>query len=71
MKDDLVLVTGAGGFIGGSLVADLRQKGYRKIRAVDVKPIDEWLGTFSTPMQAFTTFSPKAFKMRLIRSSNQ
>jgi GDP-D-mannose 3',5'-epimerase len=46
MKDDLVLVTGAGGFIGGSLVADLRQKGYRKIRAVDVKPIGEWYQSF-------------------------
>src|SRR5581483_10292059 len=46
MKDDLVLVTGAGGFIGGSLVADLRQKGYRKIRAVDVKPFDEWYQQF-------------------------
>src|SRR6266536_1310025 len=46
MKDDLVVVTGAGGFIGGSLVADLRQKGYRKIRAVDIKPTDEWYQVF-------------------------
>src|ERR1017187_10322373 len=46
MKDDLVVVTGAGGFIGGSLVADLRQQGYRKIRAVDVKPLDEWYQVF-------------------------
>ena len=46
MTDDLVLVTGAGGFIGGSLVADLRQKGYKKIRAVDVKPIGEWYQAF-------------------------
>jgi nucleoside-diphosphate-sugar epimerase len=46
MKDDLVLVTGAGGFIGGSLVADLRQYGYKNIRAVDVKPIEEWYQSF-------------------------
>jgi nucleoside-diphosphate-sugar epimerase len=46
MKDDLVVVTGAGGFIGGSLVADLRQQGYKKIRAVDVKPQDEWYQIF-------------------------
>jgi GDP-D-mannose 3',5'-epimerase len=46
MKDDLVLVTGAGGFIGGSLVADLRRKGYKKIRAVDVKPLAEWYQSF-------------------------
>jgi nucleoside-diphosphate-sugar epimerase len=46
MKDDLLVVTGAGGFIGGSLVADLRQKGHKKIRAVDVKPLDEWYQSF-------------------------
>jgi len=46
MKDDLVVVTGAGGFIGGSLVADLRKKGYKKIRAVDIKPMDEWYQVF-------------------------
>src|SRR5215467_13726010 len=46
MKDDLVVVTGGGGFIGGSLVADLRQQGYKKIRAVDIKPSDEWYQIF-------------------------
>ncbi|MET0931731.1 MAG: NAD-dependent epimerase/dehydratase family protein [Aeromicrobium sp.] len=36
-----VLVTGAGGFIGGHLVADLLAQGMA-VRSVDVKPIDEW-----------------------------
>ena len=36
-----VLVTGAGGFIGGHLVADLLENG-KDVRAVDVKPQDEW-----------------------------
>ena len=36
-----VVVTGAGGFIGGHLVADLLGQG-KTVRAVDVKPIDEW-----------------------------
>ncbi len=44
--DDLVLVTGAGGFIGGHLVADLRRLGYRRLRAVDMKPIDDWYQMF-------------------------
>jgi GDP-D-mannose 3',5'-epimerase len=36
-----VLVGGAGGFIGGHLVADLLSQGM-EVRAVDVKPLDEW-----------------------------
>ncbi len=36
-----VLVVGAGGFIGGHLVADLLAQG-KSVRAVDVKPFDEW-----------------------------
>jgi len=46
MQDDLVVITGAGGFIGGSLVADFRKQGYKKIRAVDIKPLDEWYQRF-------------------------
>jgi nucleoside-diphosphate-sugar epimerase len=42
-----VLVTGAGGFIGGHLVAHLRRKGVAHIRAVDCKPPSEWYQRFS------------------------
>jgi GDP-D-mannose 3',5'-epimerase len=40
-----VLVAGAGGFIGGHLVADLLRQG-RSVRAVDRKPLDEWYQCF-------------------------
>jgi nucleoside-diphosphate-sugar epimerase len=40
-----IVVCGAGGFIGGHLVADLRRQG-KKVRAVDVKPLDEWYQLF-------------------------
>lgn len=39
---DRVLVTGAGGFIGGHLVAGLRARGFSDLRAVDVKPLSTW-----------------------------
>jgi nucleoside-diphosphate-sugar epimerase len=41
-RDDLVVVCGGGGFIGGHLVADLVRRGHQRVRAVDIKPIDEW-----------------------------
>ena len=44
--DDLTLVTGAGGFIGGHLVAELRRRGHRRLRAVDIKPLDQWFQRF-------------------------
>ena len=39
---DLVLVTGAGGFFGGHLVAELRRRVHQRIRAVDIKPTTKW-----------------------------
>jgi len=46
-KQSLVVVAGAGGFIGGSLVASLRAQRYRRIRAVDLKPFEAWYQQFS------------------------
>src|ERR1700737_1098049 len=45
-KEDVVLVAGAGGFIGGHLVSALRAEGYDNIRAVDQKPLANWYQTF-------------------------
>ena len=45
LKDQKVVVCGAGGFIGGHLVKDLLEQGVNVVRAVDVKPLDEWYQT--------------------------
>ncbi len=42
LTDRKVVVCGAGGFIGGHLVGNLLASGVNVIRAVDVKPLDEW-----------------------------
>jgi nucleoside-diphosphate-sugar epimerase len=41
-----ILVCGAGGFIGGHLIADLRRQGHTQLRAVDKKPLSEWYQRF-------------------------
>jgi nucleoside-diphosphate-sugar epimerase len=41
-----IVVCGGGGFIGGHLVADLLKQGQHEIRAVDIKPFDEWYQQF-------------------------
>jgi GDP-D-mannose 3',5'-epimerase len=41
-KDDLIVITGAGGFIGGNLALYFKKKGFTNIRAADKKPLYEW-----------------------------
>ena len=45
-KDDLVVVAGGGGFIGGWLVRRLLELGHRRVRAVHLKPLDNWFQLF-------------------------
>jgi GDP-D-mannose 3', 5'-epimerase len=44
--NDVVVVCGGGGFIGGHLVADLLRKQEARVRSVDDKPLDEWFQLF-------------------------
>ena len=41
-KDDLIVITGGGGFIGGNLAKYFRDRGFTRIRAADKKPLYEW-----------------------------
>ncbi len=45
-RDRPILVAGGGGFIGGHLVAQLLREGCRHVRAVDIKPMDQWHQVF-------------------------
>jgi nucleoside-diphosphate-sugar epimerase len=42
LTNEKVVVCGGGGFIGGHLVKALLDNGVNVVRAVDVKPLDEW-----------------------------
>ena len=42
LKGEKAVVCGAGGFIGGHLVKSLLENGVEVVRAVDVKPFEEW-----------------------------
>jgi len=46
MNTGKIVVCGAGGFIGGHLIADLLRQGHKDLRAVDIKPFDEWYQFF-------------------------
>jgi nucleoside-diphosphate-sugar epimerase len=41
-KDDLIVITGAGGFIGGAMARYFHDLGYTRIRAIDRKPVPDW-----------------------------
>jgi GDP-D-mannose 3', 5'-epimerase len=41
-KNDLIVITGAGGFIGGALARRFHDLGFTRIRAVDKKPVPQW-----------------------------
>ena len=43
-----ILICGAGGFIGGHLVSHLLKQGHQNIRAVDIKPLNQWYQKFDS-----------------------
>lgn len=45
-KGKLIVIAGAGGFIGGHLVSAFRARGCQAIRAVDIKPVTDWYQRF-------------------------
>jgi len=41
-QDDLIVITGPGGFIVGALTRYFHDMGFTRIRAIDKKPLPEW-----------------------------
>jgi GDP-D-mannose 3',5'-epimerase len=69
MKDQKIVVGGAGGFIGGHLVADLLRQGHKDVRAVDVKPLDEWYQRFDEAENLQLDLQEKAACQKAVKNA--
>jgi len=67
-SNDLIVVCGAGGFIGGHLVADLLKQGYH-VRGVDVKPYEDWYQLSRAAENVVLDLSEKADCRRAVRDA--
>ena len=65
-----IVVAGAGGFIGGHLVAALRNEGLA-IRAVDRKPLDDWYQRFDDVENRQLDLSDRASCYEAVRGASQ
>ncbi len=67
---ETILVTGAGGFIGGHLVGKLLQEGHH-VRAVDSKPESHWCQCFSTAENLTMNLEEKTACLAAVESCDQ
>lgn len=63
-RDNLIVVAGGGGFIGGHLIGELRAQGHTNLRAVDIKPLAEWY-------QRFDDVDNRRLDLRLLDASRE
>ena len=63
-RDDLIVITGAGGFIAGALVRYFHDKGFTRIRAIDKKPLPDWYQRTPGVEPLGTRCSPPVFVLR-------
>jgi nucleoside-diphosphate-sugar epimerase len=69
MDDDLIVVAGGGGFIGGHLVADLLRRGHKRIRSIDIKPVDQWQQVFDGVENVVADLKEKAHCVQACRGA--
>jgi nucleoside-diphosphate-sugar epimerase len=71
MKQDIIVVAGAGGFIGGHLVNYLQKTGFSKIRALDMKPLKDWYQQFADVENLQVDLSEKEACQKALAGASQ
>lgn len=69
-KNKSAVVCGGGGFIGGHLVADLLNKGFKRVRVVDIKPFDQWYQVHPQAENVQADLNEKAAAFRAVEGSD-
>jgi len=69
MSNDLIIVCGGGGFIGGHLVANLLKEGHENIRVVDIKPMKEWYFHFEAVQNVVADLQDKAASYEAVKGA--
>lgn len=71
MYDNVIVVAGGGGFIGGHLVEHFVNQGYTNVRAVDIKPLDQWYKVSEVAENVVADLKDKANCVMACRGASQ
>ncbi len=70
-REGLIVIAGAGGFIGGWLTRFFREKGHARIRAVDKKPLQNWYQRTPGVENLCLDLSERATAVRAVESATE
>ncbi|MCH8124412.1 NAD-dependent epimerase/dehydratase family protein [candidate division KSB1 bacterium] len=71
MLDKLIVIAGAGGFIGGHLVSSLLDRGHSNICAVDIKPFNQWYQVFDNVENVIADLREKENCFRVCQGASE
>jgi nucleoside-diphosphate-sugar epimerase len=71
MNNELIVVCGGGGFIGGHLVAKLISDGHTNVRSVDIKPLEEWFQVSEVAENVVADLKDKTNCMMAVRGASE
>jgi nucleoside-diphosphate-sugar epimerase len=70
-RDDVIVIAGAGGFIGGALTRHFLERGFTRVRAVDSKPLRLWHQRHRAAENLQLDLSDAASSERAVRDASE